>query len=169
MSFPVSAANDHQIGTFGKGFFLSHCSCWFLFKLKGEISVRFWWGGWCLNLIHTIIPLYLPTWSYMNVWFLWFSSRWISQSHGWYGLSIEALFQQLPSSPMAPSLALEIFSITCGSSGEGWTNGNPVWCGEVAQSLKSPEDERLEHVQKWRFGSDHFPWTKWVMAVGSSR
>ena len=24
----------------------------------------------------------------------------------------------------------------------------------------------MEHVQKWRFGSDHFPFFSWVMAVG---
>ena len=49
-------------------------------------------------------------------------------------VSIEALFQQLPSSPMAPSLALEIFSITCGSSGEGLPTGT-VRCGQKRSLL----------------------------------
>ena len=36
-------------------------------------------------------------------------------------LDLEALFQQLPSAP--PSMALEVFSVTCGSSGEGCRPG----------------------------------------------
>ena len=51
-----------------------------------------------------------------------------------------------------------------------WTNPTPTALMEKKTSKKNGRDvpslkidSRLEHVQKWRFASDHVPWTKWVI------